>query len=175
MVSIDNLTKQTTSLEKWALDFNLDNIKPGIHLLKISTLDGSGNFYNDSIPIIVNDPEGFWKPSINNLTYTPIKPDNKSIIIIYANITGSNLYPVKKVLIHWIYNSTEITDEIERYADNPPQERHPEDPFRNQSNNPIYGYELGVFRTGEDIEYWVEVWDYALNRVTSDKQVITVQ
>lgn len=174
IVSIENLVKQIDKLGNWTLNFNLDNIKPGIHLLKISAIDESDNIHNTSIPIVINDTENQWKPSINNISYTPEKTDNKSIIIVYTNIT-SDLYPIKKVLIHWIYNSTEHIDKMERYADNPPQERHIEDPFRNQSNQPIYGYELGVFERGETIEYWVETWDYAMNRAVSDREAITIQ
>jgi len=173
-ISIDNL-KQRTSLENWTINFNLDNIKPGIHFIEITAVDISDNFYNKSIPIVINDTDNNWKPYINNVSYTPLKPDNKSIIVVYANVTGDKLYPVKKVLIHWIYNSTERIEEMERYADNPPQSRHQEDPLRNQSNKPIYGYELGVFKTGETIEYWIEAWDYAMNKIASDKQIITVQ
>lgn len=172
-INIDNLIHKT-SLENWTINFNLDNIKPGIYIINISTVDKSGNIYNKSIPIVINDTENHRKPTINNISYTPLRPDNRSIITVYANIT-SDMYTIKKVLIHWIYNSTKRIDEMERYGDNPPQNRHPEDPFKNQSNEPLYGYELGVFKKGETIEYWIEAFDYAMNRAASDRQVITIQ
>ena len=57
-----------------------------------------------------------------------------------------------------------------QYADNPIQERHQEDPLINNSNSPLFGYELGQFTSGTNITYWIKVIDTANNFKTSGKK-----
>ena len=58
--------------------------------------------------------------------------------------------------------------EMYRYGQYPIQSRHEEDPLRNQSNNPIFGIELGQFPTGQIITYWIVAVDTAHNTGQSD-------
>ena len=61
-----------------------------------------------------------------------------------------------------------------RYAENPVQSRHEEDPLKNESNDPIFGVELGQFSTDEIITYWIVAYDTANNSQTSDEKFFTV-
>jgi hypothetical protein len=38
-----------------------------------------------------------------------------------------------------------------------------EDPLVNVSNNPVFGIELGQFKTGENINYWIVAFNTANN------------
>jgi hypothetical protein len=61
-----------------------------------------------------------------------------------------------------------------RYALYPVQSRHEEDPLRNQSNDPIFGIELGQFPTDQTITYWIVASDTAQNKKQSDVANFTI-
>jgi hypothetical protein len=61
-----------------------------------------------------------------------------------------------------------------RYGDFPIQSRHEEDPLKNQSNDPIFGIELGQFSTGQTITYWIVAVDSAQNKKQSDVASFTI-
>jgi hypothetical protein len=61
-----------------------------------------------------------------------------------------------------------------RYGEYPVQSRHEEDPFQNQSNNPIFGVELGQFSTGQTILYWIVARDTAQNKIQSEEDSFTI-
>jgi hypothetical protein len=65
--------------------------------------------------------------------------------------------------------------EMYRYGQYPIQSRHEEDPLINQSNNPIFGIELGQFPTGQTITYWIVAVDTAQNTKQSDVTSFTIQ
>jgi len=54
-----------------------------------------------------------------------------------------------------------------RYADNPVQKRHEEDPLNNQTNDPIYGLELGQLPNNTTINYFIKAIDTANNVIVS--------
>jgi hypothetical protein len=60
-----------------------------------------------------------------------------------------------------------------RYGDYPVQERHEEDPLRNESNAPIYGFDLGQVKG--KIRYWIVVYDSANNMERSEEKEIVVK
>jgi hypothetical protein len=61
-----------------------------------------------------------------------------------------------------------------RYGDYPVQSRHAEDPLQNQSNDPIFGIELGQFSTGQTISYWIVAIDTAQNKIQSEGDSFTI-
>jgi hypothetical protein len=61
-----------------------------------------------------------------------------------------------------------------RYADHPVQDRHEEDILKNESNEPIYGLELGQLSVGTIITYWVKAYDFADNVKISGKNSFTI-
>ena len=62
-----------------------------------------------------------------------------------------------------------------RYADNPVQERHEEDILKNESNDPIFGLELGQFVSGTIINYHIEAIDFANNVAISDVNSLIIE
>jgi hypothetical protein len=61
-----------------------------------------------------------------------------------------------------------------RYGDFPIQSRHEEDPLINQSNDPVFGIELGQFSTDQTITYWIVARDTAQNKKQSDVASFTI-
>ena len=61
-----------------------------------------------------------------------------------------------------------------RYADNPVQNRHDEDPLKNQSNDPIFGLELGQFPTNTTIKYFIKAFDNANNTIATIEKSFTI-
>ncbi|MHA1194425.1 MAG: hypothetical protein ACTSP9_19430, partial [Promethearchaeota archaeon] len=107
--------------------------------------------------------------------HKPENPLNVSNVVLYANVTSSSPFDVKKVVLYCDNNIYIIKEFIMyRYGDNPIQNRHPEDPLSNETNGPIYGYGLGEFETGEIITYWIVAYDAANNNVKSEKKSFTV-
>jgi len=60
------------------------------------------------------------------------------------------------------------------HANNPIQDRHEEDPLINELNDPIYGFELGQFETGQNITYWILAFDTANNLVQSNEKFFMI-
>ena len=93
----------------------------------------------------------------------PENPTNISNVVVYANVTKGSSFDIKKVVLYCDNSTETIFYEMFRYAGNPVQGRHEEDPLNNESNDPIFGFELGQFSTGETITYWIVSYDTANN------------
>ncbi|HEC95241.1 MAG TPA: hypothetical protein ENI45_04675 [Thermoplasmatales archaeon] len=61
-----------------------------------------------------------------------------------------------------------------RYGDYPVQDRHEEDPLKNESNDPVFGLELGQFPTDTNVTYWIVAYDTAHNIKQSGKKSFIV-
>ena len=120
------------------------------------------------INISINESGHSWGPEIINLNHNPIDATNQSNIILYADVTTNSPFSIKKVVAYWDDKKTIENHEMYMYGNNPIQDRHEEDPLKNLSNNPIYGLELGQFPNGTIVEYWVEAFDTANNKVNSN-------
>jgi len=119
------------------------------------------------IHIVVNDSSEM--PSINKVWYAPENPTNMSNLVVYANVTG-DMFSIKKVEI-------EIDGEAKEmylYASDPVQQRHDEDPLKNESNLPAYGIELGQFPSGSTIKFRVRAYDSAGNSALSDEFAVEI-
>ena len=84
-------------------------------------------------------------------------------------------YNIKKVILNWDDGMNLNSKEMFRYADNPVQERHEEDPLKNVSNDPIFGLELGQFSTNTNITYLIKAVDTANNIVVSKEKFLTIE
>jgi len=135
--------------------------------LASNNYDDFGFTNYEEITIIINESEEDWHPIINSLFITPENPINTSNIIIYSNITTDGPFSIKKVIIYRDNGLGVISNDMFRYGDFPHQERHMEDDIQNIPNDPIYGYELGEFDTGEIISCWIEAFDTANNTIKS--------
>ena len=131
-------------------------------------IDNSGNIYEKKINISINESGHTWEPKILDVYHNPTYATNQSNIILYADIVTSSPFSIKKVVAYWDDKKTTENHEMYMYGNNPIQDRHEEDPLKNLSNKPIYGLELGQFPNGTIIEYRVEAFDTANNKVISD-------
>ena len=115
-----------------------------------------------------------YSPEIIEFYHSPENPLNTDNVIVYANVTSSSPFLVKKVVL-FIDNGTEIfAHDMYRYGDHPLQNRHEEDPSYNISNGPIYGYELGEFESGETLTYWIIAYDIANNSKRSYEKTLFI-
>ena len=144
------------------------------HIITARAVDMLGKSSIHRISIVVNESGHVWSPKINNFFHDPENPTNISNVVIYANVTKASPFDIKRVVLY-CDNNTEINSyEMYRYGDNPVQERHEEDPLFNESNEPIFGFELGQLSTGEVITYWIISYDAANNSKQSEKKSFTV-
>jgi hypothetical protein len=175
-VSIDRGEwRKATGTEIWSIDWDISSIIIGDHIITARAFDKVGSVSYDEITFTLNESGHSWGPQINNLYHKPDSLTNVSNAIIYANVTSNNPFPINRVVLFWDNGTQQKSKEMFRYADNPVQERHEEDPLKNMSNNPIYGLELGQFSIGSIIEYWIEAYDSAENKITSSKQSFIIE
>jgi hypothetical protein len=174
-VKIDNSEyRLATGTDYWFIDWNINDFSLGKHLITVKSIDLSGHVSYSEIMFVLNESGHTWGPIINNFYHKPDNPTNLSNIILYADVTSGSPFEVKRVVVHWDDGEITYSKDMFRYADNPVQERHEEDPLKNEPNDPIYGLELGQFSTGTNIYYWIEAYDYANNIVTSSKNHIII-
>jgi hypothetical protein len=155
------------NLDEWSYNLDIKNLNPGEHLIKVITYDKIGLSCYKDIKIIKNDSENEWNPIINSFFIKPEKPTNISNIFIFSNITTDSPFSIKKVIICYENGTECIKQKMFRYGDFPPQDRHKEDNIQDIPNDPIYGFELGKFQTGEVISCWIETYDTANNKKIS--------
>ncbi|KYK23590.1 hypothetical protein AYK21_02335 [Thermoplasmatales archaeon SG8-52-2] len=175
-IKVDNSERITANgIENWSVLFDLNNLELGDHILSARAIDMNGCISFDNISIVVNESGHSWSPKINTIYHKPDYPTNVSNVIIYANVTKNNPFDIKSVII--IIDNATIKKSLSmfRYADFPMQERHEEDPLKNQSNEPIFGYELGQFPNGTIINYQIKAVDTANNIVLSDLKSFEIQ
>ena len=175
-VSLDNGEwKETTGSEFWYIEWDISGYDLGDHKISARAFDTVGGVFIDEISIVINESGNSWGPIINNFYHQPAHPTNVSNIVIYANVTMGSPYNIKKVILNWDDGMNLNSKEMFRYADNPVQERHEEDPLKNVSNDPIFGLELGQFSTNTNITYLIKAVDTANNIVVSKEKFLTIE
>ncbi len=175
-VAIDNGEfRKTIGTKDWFIEWDVSKLNSGDHKINVKAFDLFGKSSIDTVSIAINNSCCHQKtPNINDFYYKPKNSTNTSNIVIYANVSSDSSFSVKKVVLFWDDGTTIKKDLMYRYADNPIQSRHEEDPLQNQSNNPIFGLELGQFPSDSIITYWIAAYDTADNTNTSSKKTITV-
>ena len=166
--------KEANGTENWLIEWDISKLELGDHIISARAVDMLGKKSVHRISIIVNESGHVWGPQINSFYHKPENPTNISNIAIYANVTKASPFDIKRVVLY-CDNDTEIKSyEMYRYGDNPVQGRHEEDPLFNESNEPIFGFELGQFSTGEIITYWIVSYDVADNSKQSEEKSFIV-
>jgi len=175
-VSIDNGDwRESIGTDSWSIDWNLSTYLIGDHIISARAYDSAGSVSYDVISIALNESGHNWLPQINSFYHMPDIPINVSNVIIYANVTSTSPFKIQKVVLHWNDGIETKSKEMFQYADNPVQDRHEEDPLKNQSNDPIFGLELGQFSTETNVNYWIEAFDTANNKnISSEKSFLIV-
>jgi hypothetical protein len=174
-VAFDEGGYQTaTGTDSWSVEVDISDLSLGDHQLIARAVDQSGLCTSSMIRIAVNETGQVWGPNISTVFHSPEDPTNTSNIIIYANVTQGSPYSISHVLLYCDNGSTVTVYDLFRYADNPIQPRHEEDPLVNESNDPLYGYELGQLPTGTSITYWVTAVDTANNTQVSETSFVEV-
>ena len=166
--------KEANGTENWLIEWDISELELDDHIISARAVDMLGKKSVHRISIIVNESGHVWGPQINSFYHKPENPTNISNIAIYANVTKASPFDIKRVVLY-CDNDTEINSyEMYRYGDNPVQGRHEEDPLFNESNEPIFGFELGQFSTGEIITYWIVSYDAADNSKQSEEKSFMV-
>ncbi len=170
----DGEFKEANGTENWFIEWDISELELDDHIISARAVDLLGKKSIHRISIIVNESGHVWGPQINNFYHKPENPTNVSNVVIYANVTNASPFDIKRVVLY-CDNDTEINSyEMYRYGNNPVQERHEEDPLFNESNEPIFGFELGQFSTGENITYWIVSYDAANNSEQSEEKSFIV-
>ncbi len=173
-ITLGNITKIADGTTTWNLSWDTTALPLGDHLLAINAVDTQGLISTQTRRIALNETGHTWGPQINTLSYSPLNPTNTSNMIIYANVTSTGPFAVHHITLFCYDGSTTVSHEMYRYAENPIQSRHEEDPFYNLSNNPLFGVELGQFSSGQNIGYWIVAVDTAGNRIQSEADAFTI-
>jgi len=174
-VSIDNGDwREVNGSDIWSVDFDISSYSIGEHVILARAFDTVGSISLDEISFILNESGHDWAPIINSFYHKPDHPTNSSNIVIYANITTGNPFNIQRVVLYWDNGVETRGQNMFRYGDFPIQERHPEDLLKNDSNEPIYGLELGEFSNGTNITYWIKAFDTGNNTKVSNKKTLMV-
>jgi hypothetical protein len=173
-ITLDNTTRQAYGTTTWTLSWDVNGLQLGDHTLSVQAVDTQGLVSIQTRSFILNESGHVWGPQIITFYHVPGNLTNTSNVIIYANVTVTGPFAINNV-IFYCNNGTDTTSStIYRYGDFPIQSRHEEDPLINQSNNPVFGIELGQFSTGQVITYWIIVTDTAQNKKQSDVASFTI-
>jgi len=171
----DSDFREAYGKENWSIDWDVSEFELGTHIISARAIDVTGKTSMHNISIVVNESGHEWRPQINDFYHKPEDPLNISNVILYANVTSSSHFDVKKVVLYCDDGNEINSYEIYIYGKNPVQSRHDEDPLKNESNNPIFGIELGQFSTGKTITYWIVAYDVANNSRSSYEKSFTIQ
>lgn len=176
-IGIDNASlKKVPYTTNWTSTINTALCKPGIHRITIQTIDHMENEQILQIPIVINDTIHSHEPIIHSINYSPNVVSNETSVIFYANISTEPSFPLKKIILEYkIETNPMISKALFEYANHPIQPRHPEDPRKNCSNHPIYGIELGRFKSNKMIHYRIVASDIARNKNISDWHILHVK
>jgi hypothetical protein len=170
----DSEWRLASGLEKWFIQWNISEFELGDYTIRARATDRTGSISIDEKSIAINESGHYWYPNINNFYHKPDIPTNTSNVIIYANVTKNGPFNIHRIVLYWENNTIIKEKNMFRYADNPVQDRHEEDPLKNQSNEPIYGFELGQFPTDTNITYWIVAYDTANNQGVSSKKCFKI-
>jgi len=173
-VTLNNITKAAVGTTAWNMSWDMTELPLGDHLLSVKAIDTQGLISTQTRLIVLNESGHTWGPQVNTLSYHPANLTNTSNVIIYANVTTTGPFAINNI-IFYCNNGTDTTSStMYRYGDFPIQSRHEEDPLRNQSNDPIFGIELGQFSTGQTISYWIVAIDTSQNKIQSEGDSFTI-
>lgn len=117
---------------------------PGRYTAQVRATDRQGLQMTDTVTFTVDTPGRQPGPAINEVWHTPAQPNTTSNVVVYANVTPREPFPVTQIEL--LMDNT--TQKMWRYAVRPVQERDSEDPLRNQSNAPVYGRALAQLPRG---------------------------
>lgn len=156
--------------ETWSINLDLSNFSLGEHNISVKAFDSSGCFSYNNIGFVLNESGHLWGPIVNNFYHKPENPTNESNVVVYADVTTDSPFTIQKIILYWSDGLSTESRQMFRYADNPVLCRHEEDPLINESNEPIYGFELGQFLNGKNVSYWIEAFDSANNSVITDSK-----
>jgi len=175
-ISIDRGPYQPVQgLYEWTASLNVSNLSAGEHRFTLQATDHAGNSETASQTFIIVG-ENNSDLSINEFFLNTQNITNTTHIIVYANCTAAN-HTITSVELWYHKNGTSSwhREQMFCYANHPVQERHEEDPLFNQTNGPIYGFELGVFETDENISLYVKAKDSSGAEITSEILNFTVE
>jgi len=170
----DSEWKEANGTDNWSIELDVSSYNLGDHILSTRAFDTVGGMSTYEISLVINESNHNWSPFINDFYHKPDNPTNVSNIQIFANITEGSPFNIQKVILFWNNGTVIKSAEMFRYADNPEQKRHEEDPLKNESNEPTFGLELGQFSTNTNITYWVKAIDTADNIITSNEKSLTI-
>jgi hypothetical protein len=173
-IMLDNTTRPAGGTTTWSLSWDTTGLPLGDHLLTVTAVDTQGLVSIQTRSIVINESGHIWGPQITMFSHVPTNLTNKSNVIIYANVTTTEPFAVRNIILYCNNGTKTVSYTMYRYGDYPVQSRHAEDPLLNQSNNPIYGIELGQFPTGQTITYWIVASDTAQNKKQSDVASFTI-
>jgi hypothetical protein len=173
-VTLNNITKAAVGATSWNLSWDMTELPLGDHLLSVKAIDTQGLISTQTRLIVLNESGHTWGPQINTLSYHPANLTNTSNVIIYANVTTTGPFAIHTIILYCHNGTNTVSSEMYRYGDYPVQSRHAEDPLQNQSNDPIFGIELGQFSTGQTISYWIVAIDTAQNKIQSEGDSFTI-
>jgi hypothetical protein len=166
--------QEAIGTDTWYLDWDISGLALGDHTISVRATDNYNGVAVEKVSFVYNESGHEWSPVINLVYHDPEDPTNTSNIRIYANVTQGSPYMLSQVFLYCENASMISVYELYRYGDYPVQPRHEEDPLRNESNDPIYGYELGQIHSGEVIIYWIVAIDTAQNKRISDEYTLMI-
>ncbi|MFO8078441.1 MAG: Ig-like domain-containing protein, partial [Thermoplasmatota archaeon] len=174
IISIDDEQVTMSNPDRnWSRMISIEDLSSGVHTITVTAVDTADNSVEESKNFII-DPEVSSPPVIHQVYHQPSMVSNVSNVIVYANISFVS-FPVKDVQICYSVDTETIQKNMFQYASFPVQGRHSEDPLRNQSNQPMFGIELGQFPKDTVISYYVVATDIALHDAVSEEYEIIVQ
>jgi hypothetical protein len=173
-ITLDNITRQAAGSTTWYLSWDVTALPLGDHIIAIKVVDTQGLISIQTRSFTLNESGHTWGPNIVRFYHVPENPTNTSNVIIYANVTTTGPFALKNVILFCDNGTATTSYALYQYGDFPIQSRHEEDPLKNQSNDPIFGIELGQFSTGQTIAYWIVATDTAQNKKQSDVASFTV-
>ena len=166
---------QANGTENWFIEWDIGELGLGDHTISARVFDMTGRESECKIAIVVNESGHDWSPQINTFYHKPDNLTNISNVVVYANITSESPFGIKSVILYWYDGNMTKNAEMYKYGINPVQGRHEEDPLNNESNNPIFGFELGQFSTNTTVTYWVVAYDTANNSIKSSERSFAIE
>ncbi|MFO8078656.1 MAG: Ig-like domain-containing protein [Thermoplasmatota archaeon] len=157
----------------WSRMVSIEGFSSGVHTITVTAVDTADNSVEESKNFII-DPEVSSPPVIHQVYHQPSMVSNASNVIVYANVSF-NSFPIKDVQICYSVDAESVQKNMFQYASFPVQGRHSEDPLRNQSNQPVFGIELGQFPKDTVISYYIVATDIALHAAVSEEYEIIIQ
>ncbi|MBE3137920.1 MAG: hypothetical protein IMZ43_11110 [Thermoplasmata archaeon] len=173
-ITLDNISRQACGTTTWNLSWDVTGLPLGDYVLSVKAVDTQGLVSIQTRSFVLNESGHVWGPQINTFYHVPANLTNTSNVIIYANVTVTGPFAINTIVLYCNNGTDTTSSTMYRYGDFPIQSRHEEDPLINQSNDPVFGIELGQFSTGQTITYWIVASDTAQNKKQSDVASFTI-